>query len=79
VIFLKIAPSYKTKYKDGFIHLWSIRHKLKWQHTSFVIISDCLKHDTLTVHLFQSKLWRFLCGQLKDKSKVYYFSDGAAL
>jgi hypothetical protein len=47
------------------------------EHISFVVISDCLKHDTVTVHLFQSKLCTFLSGELKDLTKIYYFSDGA--
>jgi hypothetical protein len=34
------------------------------EHVSFVVISDCLKHDTVAVHLFQSKLHSFLCGKL---------------
>ena len=42
-------------------------------------ISDCMKHDTVSVHLFQRNLVRFL----KDRfdatpSKMIYFSDGAA-
>jgi hypothetical protein len=49
------------------------------QHISFVVISDCLKHDTIALHLFQSKLSTFLSGKLKDLTKIYYFSDGAAL
>jgi hypothetical protein len=36
------------------------------EHISYVVISDCLKHDTAAVHLFQGKLCSFL-------------SDGAAL
>ena len=49
------------------------------KHISYVIISDCMKHDTVSVHLFQRNLVRFL----KDRfdatpSKMIYFSDGAA-
>lgn len=50
------------------------------QHFSFVIISECLIHDTIAVHLFQ----RFLISFLKNKmhptliKKIFYFSDGAA-
>jgi hypothetical protein len=43
------------------------------EHISFVVTSDCSKHDTLTVHLFQSKLCTFLSGKLKDLTKIYYF------
>ena len=49
------------------------------KHISYVVISDCMKHDTVSVHLFQRNLVRFL----KDRfdatpSKMIYFSDGAA-
>ena len=51
----------------------------KLQHVSYVVISDCLSHDTIAVHLFQKNLIDFL----KEKFaclplKIYYFSDGAA-
>jgi hypothetical protein len=47
--------------------------------TGFVVISDCLKHGTVGVHLFQSKLCSFFSCKLKHLTKIYYFSDGAAL
>jgi hypothetical protein len=42
-------------------------------HISFVVISDCLKHDTIAMHLFQSKLCGCRSGKLKDLTKIYYF------
>ena len=49
---------------------------------SYVVISDCLDHDTVAVHLFQSSFIVFLIellpGRLHPK-KIIYFSDGAAL
>jgi hypothetical protein len=48
------------------------------EHISFVVTSDCLKHDTVAVHLFQSKLCSFLSGKLKNLTKIYYLFDGAA-
>jgi len=49
-------------------------------HLSYVIISDCLHHDTLAVHLFQKHFIQFLRRHLPALSfeKVIYFSDGAA-
>ena len=48
-------------------------------HVSHVVISDCLHHDTVAVHLFQKSfivcLKRVFSSPLK---KIYYFSDGAA-
>ena len=48
-------------------------------HFSFVVISDCLQHDTIAVYLFQKKLIEFLVKMLGQlPKKIYYFSDGAA-
>lgn len=44
---------------------------------NFVIISDCLTHDTIAVHRFQRKLIAYLKDHLPFE-KVIYFSDGAA-
>lgn len=49
------------------------------KHVSFVMISDCLRHDAVDVHLFQRKLILFLEKFLSLlPKKMYYFSDGAA-
>jgi len=45
---------------------------------SFCIISDCMKHDTTTVHAFISVLLFHLKQILPVVKKVIYFSDGAA-
>jgi hypothetical protein len=49
-------------------------------HISLVVISNCLKHKTVAVNLFQSKLCTFLLGKVKDLTKIYYllFTSGAA-
>ena len=47
-------------------------------HVSFVVISDCLHHDTVAVHLFQKHLIEYLKEKFGSLLKVYYFSDGAA-
>ena len=48
-------------------------------HLSYVVISDCLQHDTVAVYLFQKRLIAYLKRKLSsDPQKVYYFSDGAA-
>ena len=51
------------------------------RHLSYVIISDCLHHDTTAVYLFQkcfiAFLKSFLNKELQPKN-VIYFSDGAA-
>ena len=46
-------------------------------HISYVVISECLHHDTVAVYLFQKNLIKFL----KEKflpCKIFYFSDGSA-
>ena len=44
---------------------------------NFVVISDSLVHDAVTVHCFVRKLITFLSSTIPVK-KIYYFSDGAA-
>ena len=50
-------------------------------HVSYVVISDCLHHDTVAVHLFQRFFIAFLKELLPARlhpKKIIYFSDGAA-
>ena len=50
-------------------------------HLSYVIVSECLHHDTTAVHLYQRRfvafLQKFLPARLQPR-KIIYFSDGAA-
>ena len=49
------------------------------RHISYVIISDCMHHDTVAVYLFQKNLITFLKQVLHTApKKIIYFSDGAA-
>ena len=50
-------------------------------HLNYVIISDCLHHDTIAVYLFQKSFIAFLKNLLPQRlqpNKIIYFSDGAA-
>ena len=47
----------------------------KLQHINYVIISDCLHHDTIAVHLFQKHL---LNEKFPKVGKILYFLDGSA-
>ena len=50
-------------------------------HLSYVIISDCLHHDTIAVYLFQKCFIAFLKDFLAERlqpKKIIYFPDGAA-
>jgi hypothetical protein len=40
------------------------------EHISFVVISDCLKRNTVPAQLFQSTIYSFLSGTLKDLTKI---------
>ena len=48
------------------------------QSLNFAIISNCLVHDAVSVHLFVKKLLEFLTMSIKNLRKVYYFPDGAS-
>ena len=49
------------------------------KHVSCVVVSECLPHDTITDHLFQQHLLKFLKEMFGEKpKKVFYFSDGCA-
>lgn len=47
------------------------------QHTSLIIISECLKHNFSAVRLFQQKLMTFLNTKFNAINKILFFSDGA--
>ena len=48
-------------------------------HLSYVVVSDCMQHDTAAFHLFQKSFITFLKTRLPSfPEKIYYFSDGAA-
>lgn len=48
------------------------------EHITFCVITYCLKHVAVLVHLFQSKLCSLLSGKLKNLTKIYYFPDNTA-
>ena len=50
----------------------------KVKHINFVCISENKSHDTIAVHLFQTRLIRYLKTKIENLSKVIYFSDGCA-
>lgn len=51
----------------------------KLNHLSFVVVSECLNHDTVAVYLYQKCLIEFLKSRFKSLPlKIFYFSDGAA-
>lgn len=45
---------------------------------SICIISDCLVHDSVTVHCFQQVVIKYIKTILQNVNKVLYYSDGAS-
>lgn len=75
------AQSYHWNSAQATVHPFVIyyREENNVRHFSFVIISDCLQHNTVAVHLFQKKLINFLKSKFKNGlTKIFYFSDGSA-
>ena len=49
------------------------RESGKLEYVSYVIISDCLHHDTIAMHLFQKNLVQFLQGKFSKVDKILFF------
>lgn len=53
------------------------RENNETKHLSFVIISDCLHHNAISVYTFKKLIITFLKNEFTFVKKIYYFSDGA--
>jgi hypothetical protein len=52
---------------------------LNTEHENLVMMSDCLKHDSILVHTFRQHLMKFIENTFESPlKKVVYFSDGSA-
>ena len=52
------------------------RRNTELEHINLVVIFDCLKHDTVAVHLFQKNLVKMLKNKINfDIKKLIYFSE----
>ena len=62
------------------LHPFVIYHKEggELKCTNVVMISNCMQHDTTTVHSFVSHLIPYVKNQQTGIKKIIYFSDGAA-
>ena len=49
------------------------RQSGKLEYVSYIIISDCLHHDTIAVHLFQKNLAQFLQENFQKWTKYFIF------
>lgn len=77
------AQGYHWNNSQATIHPFIAYYKKRGElcHVSFVIVSECLHHDTTAVYLYQSRFIAFLRKFLPSRSqpqKIIYFSDGAA-
>lgn len=81
-VFQDLAQGYHWNNSQATVHPFVGYYKANDEllHVSYVVISECLVHDTIAGHLFQKKFLAFLkntapAGQAF--TKVIYFSDGA--
>lgn len=75
------VQSHHWNVQQATIHPFVIYFKENMQvkHFSFIIISEELRHDSVAVNLFISKMVAFLrINQSKVIKKIYFMSDGAA-
>lgn len=75
------AQGYHWNNESATIHPFVVYYKdanNDLQHLSYVVISDCLTHDSVAVHLFISKLIKFLKAKFPVINKLIYLTDGAA-
>lgn len=64
--------------KQATLHPLVVYSSNSAQAKCYSIISDCLNHDTTTVHTFLSRFIPMLLEDFPGTTKVHYFSDGAA-
>lgn len=74
------AQSHHWTNGQATVHPFVIYYKReKTEHVSFVVISECLEHNTIALYCFQKKLIEFIKSKFGDSiKKIYYFSDGSA-
>lgn len=73
------AQGFHWNNKQATIHPFVIYKKVEGElrHYSYIIISDCLHHDTVDVYLFIEKLIQFMKTQFSNISKIFYITNGA--
>lgn len=75
------AQGYHWTTKQATVHPFVIYYnnkENKIQHLNYVIISECLFHDSVAVKLFLDKLIEYLKHEFDGIEKIYYMTDGAA-
>ena len=75
------AQGYHWNNSQATIHPFIVYYKDsgKLCHLNYVVISDCLHHNTVAVYLYQKCLIEYLKAHVcPHPRKIFYFSDGAA-
>lgn len=73
------APGFHWNNDQATVYTVVIYYKVNNQltHQSMVIISDCLNHDSIAVHVYSGIIFDFIKSLSPTVSKVFFFSDGA--
>jgi hypothetical protein len=62
-----------------FVFYFKKSDALNTEHENLVMISDCLKHDSILVHTFQRHLMKFIENTFESPiNRIVYFCDGSA-
>lgn len=61
-----------------FVIYYKDAHSTSVKHATFIIISNCMAHDSIAVHLFKTKMIQFIKKEISSSiKKIFYMSDGA--
>lgn len=73
------APGFHWNNDQATVYTVVIYYKIgnELNHHSMVIISDCLSHDAIAVHLFSGVIINFIKSLSSEVHKIFFFSDGA--
>lgn len=74
------AQGYHWENTQATLHPFVVyyREDMELKCTSFCCISNHMKHDTVAVYVFQSRIIEHMKKKIPGLAKVYYFSDGCA-
>lgn len=73
------APGFHWNNDQATVSTVVIYYKVDNQltHQSMVIISDCLNHDSIAVHIYSEIIINFIKSLSSTVAKIFFFSDGA--
>ncbi|CAD6240964.1 GSCOCG00012599001-RA-CDS [Cotesia congregata] len=73
------APGFNWNNDQATVYTVVIYYKVENQltHQSMVIISDCLNHDSIAVHIYSEIIINFIKSLSSTVAKIFFLSDGA--